>query len=329
MSNPLDAEKPYLRRSLLPGLLGALAYNAARRQGDVRLFEVGVVFSHPGEGAPRVVERAGAGGKERAELPGERELLSAVFAQEDDDARQAVVSWHVLADAFRLDRVRLLAPGAGLPAAARPPPDALGPSGRGRRRADERLVIGAVGEIDPAVAAAFGLTRTSGGGTGAAPHRLARGGPRAALRRGAGAPAHHGGRRRQPVPVVGHRPGLRGRRRPAGRCRGRRAAGRRRRPARVGDPLRRLPGHRDRRGCAQPGLPAALLRPGPHADRRGGGRRCGPAASRRPRRSSAPSCADPWQGGPVLVDGSIRTTRPGWRRVRPCWRRPTRTCGPS
>ena len=87
MTNPLDAEKPFLRRSLMPGLLGALAYNAGRRQPDIRLFEVGVVFSHPGEGAPRVVERAGAGGTERAVLPGERELLSAVFARDDDDAR--------------------------------------------------------------------------------------------------------------------------------------------------------------------------------------------------------------------------------------------------
>ena len=70
-----------------PGLLGALAYNASRRQPDVRLFEVGVVFSHPGAGMARVVERSGAGGTERAELPGERELLSAVFAREEDDAR--------------------------------------------------------------------------------------------------------------------------------------------------------------------------------------------------------------------------------------------------
>ena len=86
VANPLDAEKPFLRRSLMPGLLGALAYNASRRQPEVRLYEVGVVFSHPGEGAPRVVERAGAGGAESAELPGERELLSAVFALDTDDA---------------------------------------------------------------------------------------------------------------------------------------------------------------------------------------------------------------------------------------------------
>ena len=57
VANPLDAEKPFLRRSLLPGLLGVLAHNAGRRQRQVRLFEVGVVFSHPDAGAARVVER--------------------------------------------------------------------------------------------------------------------------------------------------------------------------------------------------------------------------------------------------------------------------------
>ena len=62
------------------------------------------MFSHPGAGMARVVERSGAGGTERAELPGERELLAAVFAGEEDDARLAVAAWHVLADALRLRR---------------------------------------------------------------------------------------------------------------------------------------------------------------------------------------------------------------------------------
>jgi phenylalanyl-tRNA synthetase beta chain len=172
VANPLDTEKPYLRRSLMPGLLGALAYNADRRQPDVRLYEVGVVFSHPGEGAPRVVERAGAGGLETAELPGERELLCAVFAQEEDDARFAVVSWQVLADAFRIDRVRLIPAGNGLPPLPGlhptrsahlvvPSNDGAG-NGNGSDGHDGILVIGSVGEIDPDVATTFGLTRTSG-----------------------------------------------------------------------------------------------------------------------------------------------------------------------
>jgi phenylalanyl-tRNA synthetase beta chain len=164
VANPLDAEKPFLRRSLLPGLLGALAYNASRRQPDVRLFEVGVVFSHPGAGKARVVERSGAGGTERAELPGERELLSAVFAGQDDDARSAVAVWHVLADALRLDEVRLIPPGDGTP-----PLPGLHPTRSAHLMARagtiDEVTIGSVGEIDPAVATRFDLTRASGGGT--------------------------------------------------------------------------------------------------------------------------------------------------------------------
>jgi len=150
----------------MPGLLGALAYNASRRQPEVRLYEVGVVFSHPDEGAPRVVERAGAGGAETAELPGERELLSAVLALDSDDARQAVASWHVIADALHLDGVRLVPPG-----------DELGPLPGLHPTRSAHLVVhdagaapvvfGSVGEIDPAVAATFGLTHLSGSGTSA------------------------------------------------------------------------------------------------------------------------------------------------------------------
>jgi phenylalanyl-tRNA synthetase beta chain len=170
VSNPLVAAEPFLRRSLMPGLLGALAHNAGRRQGAIRLYEVGTVFSHPDEGAPRVVERSGAGGSQTSLLPGERELLCAVFATDDDDARSAVAAWRVLADAVRVDRVRLVRPGEGgaiLPGLhptrsarleAHPPPGQGGEAGR---------VIGAVGEIDPAVAVAFGLIRTTGSGTSA------------------------------------------------------------------------------------------------------------------------------------------------------------------
>jgi phenylalanyl-tRNA synthetase beta chain len=166
VANPLDAEKPLLRRSLLPGLLGALGYNASRRQPGVRLFEVGVVFSHPDAGAARVVERSGAGGSERAELPGERELLAAVFAGDEDDARSAVAAWHVLADALRLDGVRLVPPSDGTP-----PLPGLHPTRSAHLMARagslNEVTIGSVGEIDPAVATRFDLIRTSGGGTAA------------------------------------------------------------------------------------------------------------------------------------------------------------------
>jgi phenylalanyl-tRNA synthetase beta chain len=169
VSNPLDAAEPYLRRSLMPGLLGALAYNASRRQGAIRLYEVGTVFSHPDEGAPRVVERSGAGGEQATLLPGEREMLAAVFAADGDDARSAVVAWRVLAQAVRATGVHVAAPGPGV--AFLP---GLHPSRSARLevvassgRDGDGLVIGAVGEIDPEVAVAFGLTQTTGAGTSA------------------------------------------------------------------------------------------------------------------------------------------------------------------
>ncbi|MFE9903182.1 phenylalanine--tRNA ligase subunit beta [Streptomyces achromogenes] len=46
--NPLSDEKPALRTTLLPGLLGALRRNAGRGSHDLALFETGLVF-HPRE----------------------------------------------------------------------------------------------------------------------------------------------------------------------------------------------------------------------------------------------------------------------------------------
>jgi phenylalanyl-tRNA synthetase beta chain len=55
VENPLRAEESILRPSLLPGLLRAVAYNAAHGAPDVALFENGTVFAppHPGEPLPR------------------------------------------------------------------------------------------------------------------------------------------------------------------------------------------------------------------------------------------------------------------------------------
>jgi phenylalanyl-tRNA synthetase beta chain len=55
LANPLSEEEPWLRTTLLPGLLDALRRNGGRGFGDVALFEVGRVFlPRPGAGpAPR------------------------------------------------------------------------------------------------------------------------------------------------------------------------------------------------------------------------------------------------------------------------------------
>jgi phenylalanyl-tRNA synthetase beta chain len=48
LENPLSSEMDVLRPSLLPGLLDSLRHNLHRQNGDVRLFEIGRVFSGGG-----------------------------------------------------------------------------------------------------------------------------------------------------------------------------------------------------------------------------------------------------------------------------------------
>ena len=61
LANPLSAELGVMRTWLLPGLVASLARNAARQQSRVRLFELGKVFQHAGQGvAPRETLRVAA-----------------------------------------------------------------------------------------------------------------------------------------------------------------------------------------------------------------------------------------------------------------------------
>ena len=148
VSNPIAKEEAWLRRSMLPGLVRALAWNANRRQGDVRLFEIGTVFSHPDVAGRRA--RGGSDGAQTVLLPAERELLAAVLASAGDDARHAVAVWRVLAEALRLEPLDVVADGS-IPG--------LHPT-RGARLvahgAAGTTSIGVLGEVDPEVAAAFG-----------------------------------------------------------------------------------------------------------------------------------------------------------------------------
>jgi phenylalanyl-tRNA synthetase beta chain len=56
VENPLRAEESLLRPSLLPGVLRAIAFNAAHGQPDVALFEIGTVFT-PSEAQTLPTER--------------------------------------------------------------------------------------------------------------------------------------------------------------------------------------------------------------------------------------------------------------------------------
>ncbi|KGQ18611.1 Phenylalanyl-tRNA synthetase beta chain [Lysobacter dokdonensis DS-58] len=60
LANPLSAELGVMRTQLLPGLVAALARNAARQQTRVRLFELGRVFHSNTGGAPLETNRIAA-----------------------------------------------------------------------------------------------------------------------------------------------------------------------------------------------------------------------------------------------------------------------------
>ncbi len=130
IANPLVAEQSVLRTSLLPGLVGAVAYNWSHRNHGVRLFEIGHTFNRP------VVPDA--------ELPDEREVLGVVEA--GLDATSAVHLWRVVAEGLGFDHVRL--ENGELPG--------LHPTRAARLLLGE-LEVGRVGEIDPAVLEAYGI----------------------------------------------------------------------------------------------------------------------------------------------------------------------------
>ncbi|MHB1923413.1 MAG: phenylalanine--tRNA ligase subunit beta [Acidimicrobiales bacterium] len=131
LTNPMTREESELRRTMMPGLLRAVRFNVGHRNENIRLFEVGQVFAPP------------AGGRG---LPDEHEQLAAVLAGPGDDAPAAVRLWRTLADGLRLRE-------PGIRAAA---PPGLHPTRSGELTAGA-AVVGVIGEVDPAVAAAFGL----------------------------------------------------------------------------------------------------------------------------------------------------------------------------
>jgi phenylalanyl-tRNA synthetase beta chain len=92
--NPIDRERPGLRTSVIPGLLAARRLNQARRNEDVRLFELAHVYLPRGKG----------------ELPDERRMLGLVA---DVDFRtmkgvvEAVLARFGLADDVKTDETKM------------------------------------------------------------------------------------------------------------------------------------------------------------------------------------------------------------------------------
>ncbi|MGH9275245.1 MAG: phenylalanine--tRNA ligase subunit beta, partial [Acidimicrobiales bacterium] len=130
IANPLVAEQSVLRTSLLPGLVGAVAYNWSHRNAGVRLFEIGHTFNRPTS--------------PDAELPDEREVLGAVLA--GLDATEGVQLWRVVAEVLGFGAVSI--ENTELPG--------LHPTRAARLRLGD-IEVGRVGEIDPAVLEVHGI----------------------------------------------------------------------------------------------------------------------------------------------------------------------------
>ncbi|HEX4217805.1 MAG TPA: hypothetical protein VHZ02_05525, partial [Acidimicrobiales bacterium] len=163
ITNPLVSDERFLRASMLPGLLRALAYNTDRRQGALRLFEVGTVFE-PAETQP--VD------PEDGPTAFETERLSVVFAGEGDDARTAVAAWYALVEALKIDNVELRPSVVPRQSAAHPTRHALieNLNMKGVKHdpnsfrfvRDPLSTIGELGEADPLIVSQYGLADRDG-----------------------------------------------------------------------------------------------------------------------------------------------------------------------
>ena len=157
LANPLRSEESVLRTALLPGLVSAAAFNAARGQTSIALFELGVVFHTPGEGAL---------------LPDEQDHLAMVLTGtvdrrpvEDDrpvDGYDATDMVSAVTESLGLGRL-----GAGT--IVLDADDEHDGAGWHPRRASSvvalpvtgvPVVVGTVGELAPDVVGAAGLTGT-------------------------------------------------------------------------------------------------------------------------------------------------------------------------
>ena len=146
LTNPLVAEESVLRTSLLPGLLKAVAYNQSHRNPPAQLFEVGHVYLPSTD-----------------ELPDERERVAAALA--GGDAVEATqLLWRLVAE-LGVDGVSLrpAAPAGLHPTRSatvhltepEPEPEVGGALGGPRALGPE---VGRVGEVDPGVLEAFGVS---------------------------------------------------------------------------------------------------------------------------------------------------------------------------
>ncbi|HZD97391.1 MAG TPA: phenylalanine--tRNA ligase subunit beta [Micromonosporaceae bacterium] len=160
IANPLNDEEPFMRTTLLPGLLATLRRNLGRGQRDVALFEVGLVFQ-PVPGAPPVpvvgVDRRPSDDELAAidaALPAQPWHVATVLAGARDPGgwwgSGRLASW---ADA--VESARTVVAGAGATANVRSASRAPWHPGRCAAIVVGDNVVGYAGELHPQVCAAL------------------------------------------------------------------------------------------------------------------------------------------------------------------------------
>jgi phenylalanyl-tRNA synthetase beta chain len=142
VANPMTREQEYLRTSLRPGLLAALAHNQKFEPAGIRLFEMGKVFLPQGK-----------------DLPEEREMLCAVLS-----GARTELSWQTDDESLEFFDAKGVVEGfmsqLGLKASFEHTDDEGLYPGRGAAVMIEDDKVGIVGDVHPKVAQAFELSDT-------------------------------------------------------------------------------------------------------------------------------------------------------------------------
>ena len=167
LANPLSEEQPYLRATLLPGLLAAARRNAGRGNLDLAIYEVGVVFVgdvvHTAPPRPSVQQRPSDHEwiQLNALLPAQPMHLAAVFS----GLREAQGWWGPARAASWSDAIEAARTVGDLCGVAVEVVSGHDPSfhpGRCARLLVDGVDVGAAGELHPRLLEAYGLAaRTS------------------------------------------------------------------------------------------------------------------------------------------------------------------------
>jgi phenylalanyl-tRNA synthetase beta chain len=133
IANPVVREESLLRPTFMPGILRAIAFNMARQNHELHMFEIGHVFNQPNPGQL---------------LPDETERLAIAIATPKANAPTAAELWRNVLMTLHIDGLEIR--GGPLPG--------LHPTRCASIVTDDGAVIGAIGEVDPGVLTRYGVS---------------------------------------------------------------------------------------------------------------------------------------------------------------------------